>query len=346
MINTKIKMSAIVLSFVLASHANATVYTYDTDVHLYAGQIGGSAAGDSVTHLDGSSVTVHSGGQIHLRGSLETQGSYTSTFMAGSYVETYAGAIVNHTGQTVVNNYGTLVLNEGTTINYTSGTKYFSRAGSYSTNNAEVINNGDFVFESGSTVNGSGSFTQNSGGSIIVNGEITQGSINIVGSGYLGGSGTINGNVYASGSDVIINSGNSPGVLKINGDLVVEEGAKIIMEIGAAGHDTLQVSGEFDLQAGTEIIFDFLDGLDETILESFELGDFFETVPTTPGGTVPVLDIAPFSELVFGFKSQNDDIIALNIGSGGQIVKVPEPGNLGLFFVGLLALTFRRRGLV
>jgi len=306
MLFSKKTLSSIFALLLISAQGSATVFTVNT--HVEQNTASSVNAGDTVIYTSGSSFTGHAGTDVH--------------------------------------NYGNIFLNDGTTILYEAGSSYTSYAGSYAVNNIDVINNGMFEIQEGSIVDGEGSFTQVNGGSIIVNGEVNLGSINILGSGYLGGSGTINGNVYAAGSDVIINSGNSPGTLTVNGNLTVEDGAQIILEVGDLGHDKLKVSGDFNLEDGTDIIFNFLDGYDKTILETLELTDFFEATSDDVNNPVPELDLALFSTMNFGFQSDTNEVIALNLDADGRITQVSEPTTFALLLLGFSGLAFQRKRLV
>jgi len=314
---------------VLSLSTNAAVIEHPTGAYGYV-PAGGSytlASTDSIIEYDG----------------FRTDNYGTITLEAGSTVTSYSGSsYYGHDGSSV-DIYGAVSHDEGHISVLYSGGKYTGYDGSILNNNADVTNYGSIDIQEGATVNGTGSYTQEQGGRIIVNGELTQDSIYIEGAGYLGGSGTINGDVYASGSDVIINSGNSPGTLTINGNLTVEDGAKIILEIGASGHDTLQVSGDFNLAADIDIVFDFLDGYDETILELFELTDFFEATTEEANQPTPELDLSLFSTVNFSYQSDSNEMIALNLGNNGQISQVPEPSTLALLILGLSGLAFQRK---
>jgi|GEM_PF-4590564 len=300
------KNSALVFAMsLLSTQSSATIFTVSS--HIEQSTVSSINAEDTVVYTTGSSFTGHAGTEVH--------------------------------------NYGDIFLNDGTAILYEAGSSYTSYAGSYAVNNIDVINHGIFDIQAGSIVDGTGSFTQEDGGTIIVNGTVTIGSVNILGSGYLGGSGTINGNVYAAGSDVIINSGNSPGTLTVNGDLTVEDGAQIILEVGSLGHDTLQVSGDFNLEDGTDIVFKFLDGFDETILENFELTDFFEVTSNGANNLEPTLDLALFSTMNFGFQSITNEVVTLNLGTDGRITQVSEPTTFALLLLGLSGLVVQRKRL-
>jgi hypothetical protein len=340
----KIKIGLLAGLFCVSLNANSGVYYYDSSNPIVVpnGYTSESQVGDTHIYQPGGSFTALAGSTNYASGTTITEGA-RQTFHAGSTTTARSSADITHGDQTIVENFGDFTLESGASIKYNSGSTYYSRSGSTVVNNTNVINSGDFIFDAGSVVTGTGSYTQQEGGSIVVNGDITQGSINILGSGYLGGSGTINGNVYAAGDDVIINSGNSPGQLTINGDLTVENGASIIMEIGASGHDTISVSGDFNISSGTNVIFEFLDDLDESILESFELGDFFEAIPETPASPEPALDQSIFEQMDFSFRGDSDTLVSLNVNTQGGLVQVSEPGTLALLLMGLAGLFSARR---
>ena len=92
-------------------------------------------------------------------------------------------------------------------------------------------------------------------------------------------------------------------------------------------------------------MFKFLDGFDETILETFELTDFFEATSEDVNDPAPALDLSLFSTMNFGFQSDTNEIVALNLGSNGQITQVSEPTTFALLLLGLSGLAFQRKRL-
>ena len=175
--------------------------------------------GSGVQHIfrDGSDSTISSTGRVFNSGNILLESGSVTSYMIDSVYEGLNGSLTE--------SFGDIFIGDTAMISYQSGSTFINRSGGSVVNASAVTNYGSIVLDAGSSVIGTGSYTQMNGGSIVVNGDLTQSSINIQGSGYLGGSGTINGNVYAAGQDVIINAGNSPGTLTINGDLVVENGA-------------------------------------------------------------------------------------------------------------------------
>ncbi len=116
---------------------------------------------------------------------------------------------------------------------------------------------------------GSGSLTLTgnnsySGGTIInagklVNNGSVAGPVTITSNGTLGGGGTINGNVVSSG---LVAPGNSPGILTINGDYMMNPDSVLEIEVGGLtpgiDHDLVQVTGTATL--GGTVTFPLING--------------------------------------------------------------------------------------
>lgn len=84
--------------------------------------------------------------------------------------------------------------------------------------------------------------TQVSGGSLIVNGSIAASSGLTVGQGGLvGGTGTLPSTVIGSGAT--LSPGNSPGTIRVAGNLTLQNGSTTVMEIQGATSDRIVVSG-------------------------------------------------------------------------------------------------------
>lgn len=296
----------------------------------------------NVTWLPGQVINSPLGSTYNVYGDYRNSGTINTAsfvnFMPGSSYTSYNGSMVHNLAG------GQVYLSSGSTVVYEIGSGFQNHAGASVINNATIINKGHTVFDENSSVTGLGSYTQLEGGSLIVNGTLTQaGGIYITGNAYLGGSGTINGNVYASGSDVIIAPGNSPGHLTINGDLKMENGAKLVVQVySLTDFDKISVTGSFDLGA-SRILFDVKPELKESFTQQFSFNDFFEQIDSN--GTAHAPDIALFSATSFEYGDATS-------APGGQgnlvdveklVSAVPEPETYALLFAGLGVLSFARR---
>lgn len=239
-------------------------------------------------------------------------------------------------------------LNSGETIDNTAN---FNIEGTL-VNNGDFNNNGGLVnVAAGAVMQGTGSFTQNDG-SLVVNGAIDLGqTVSILG-GTLSGAGSINGNVFL-GDESEFAPGNSPGTLIIEGDLIVDPGAVIQVEVG----DIIEVTGNIEIKPGAiiEVIFgDIPIGSDPIDLASFfeiDTGtadidtDLISVFSDTPGGDVDIFaSIDPnFSEI--SDVTVRDSSEASNVNVLAGLTNVPEPSTLALFCIGLagLGIAARRR---
>ena len=289
--------------------------------------------GSGVQHTfrSGSDSTITGTGSVFNSGNILLEAGSTTTYLIDSVYEGLNGSLTESFGQ--------ILIGDTASILYSSGSTFINRNGGSVVNASAVTNYGSIVLDAGSTVTGTGSYTQMNGGSIVVNGELTQNTINIQGSGYLGGTGTINGNVYAAGDDVIINAGNSPGTLTINGNLVVENGARIILEVGDTAQDKVVVNGDLDLSQA-EIVFQLLSGVDDSVVQQIQLMDFIEVEDN--GNSTP-LDLGAFSSAQFSVQSASGQSSRLSLTSSGGVNQVPEPFSAALVLLGLVGLWRRQQ---
>jgi len=214
----------------------------------------------------------------------------------------------------ILNNSGSLALSGGTLFN--SGT---------------INNNGMITVDANTVIAGDGSLVQ-SGGTTVVNG-IVENNIDLNG-GILKGAGIIKGSVNNTGGS--IQPGNSPGDFTIEGDLIVGIGGSIVMEFGNAAADGLNVLGLFDLQVGSEIVFDLLDGLTvgDVFTPTFDLGNYFSYGSATSAD--------PFADIML-MASSDAGNFDLAFDESGSFVSsapsvVPVPAAVWLFGSGLLGL--------
>ena len=125
----------------------------------------------------------------------------------------------------------------------------------------QINNSDDAIFDGvisetgGVTKMGNGTFTLNgtntytgpttvSNGSLLVNGRIGNSPVTVAAGGLLGGSGMILGPVTVDGA---LSPGSSAGTLTVSNDLVLIDTALLAYDLGAAGSDSVNVSGDMTL---------------------------------------------------------------------------------------------------
>ena len=171
---------------------------------------------------------------------------------------------------------------------------------------------------------GTGTFVVTSGSTLDAD------TIEIGPNGFLGGNGTIVGNITNYG---IVAPGTSPGTMTIDGSFINAAGGRIFLEIesdGAGGFNTDQLifaqGSTVDL-AGLEIQFQFLGDTNPNMFQAsglFDIETFMKR--ETPGGNVPLDDSAyasvDFTAQADAFQFQN---FQFDVASGASFVAVPVP---------------------
>lgn len=188
---------------------------------------------------------------------------------------------------------------------------------------------------------------------VLLNSTLTAPTIVVGSNGFLGGSGSIVGNVVNHG---IFSPGNSPGTLRIEGDYRAGAGSRLLLEVqsdGQGGYLTDQLvfgaGRQVDL-AGLKVEFRFLGGTDPTAFNSqagrFDIGKFL--LQSDGQGGAAALGVDSFSQVSFSASAQDYVITGFSYSPGSAAVfvsaPVPEPGTLALWLAGLgLAQILRRR---
>ncbi|HEY0957492.1 MAG TPA: PEP-CTERM sorting domain-containing protein [Roseateles sp.] len=276
----------------------------------------GSGGGTGLMTLaNGSQLLIHADGAE--RGSLALGGSWFSP--GGVGVLQAAGSAISVTGagggQVVVGatagGIGTLSLNGGSTL----VTDYL----------------------------GVGAFDgADSGGvgTLIVNGTstLTAATIEIGARGYVGGTGTLIGNVINRG---VFSPGNSPGTLHVQGSFVNQAGGRLVLEVesdGQGGFVTDQLvfgaGGALDL-GELQIEFRFLGATDPNAFQAsggFQIDSFLSQAGTP-------LDHALLDGVSYAASSSAYQFTSFTFSADGGAVfaaqPVPEPGTWVLFALGL-----------
>lgn len=197
-----------------------------------------------------------------------------------------------------------------------------------------------------------GTVTEGGVAQLIINDStFNAGTLEIGTKGYLGGSnGTVVGNVINSG---VINPGNSPGTLVIDGSFVNATGGRIVLEVEADGsggfvtdHLVFAQGSQVNL-AGASITFSFLGSTDPTAFQAsggFDI-DRFITQRTAQGDVA--LGDAAFSGVQFGAESPAYTIsnFSYSAAAGAQFTAapVPEPATNALLLAGVLGLGWLAR---
>ncbi|MCB2040324.1 MAG: PEP-CTERM sorting domain-containing protein [Rhodoferax sp.] len=181
---------------------------------------------------------------------------------------------------------------------------------------------------------------------VLINSTLTAPTIVVGTNGFLGGSGTINGNVINHG---IFAPGNSPGTLEIDGSFTALAGSKMILEVesdGAGGFLTDLVifkGGEpLDL-ANLHAEFRFLGNTDPNAFGGsglFKLDTFFQE--RQADNSLAAVAPAVFDNAVFTAQADAYQITRFNFdpASGGTVIAaaVPEPEAWALMLAGLLTI--------
>jgi len=182
---------------------------------------------------------------------------------------------------------------------------------------------------------------------MIVNGTstVTATTIEIGSRGYVGGTGTLVGNVINRG---IFNPGNSPGTMTIDGSFVNAAGGQLVLEVesdGAGGYttDRLVFAGGAPNLAGVLVSFSFLGGTDPVAFQSaglFNIGQFLRV------GSEP---IAPALLAGASYAASSSAFVIANFsyspqaGASFVATPVPEPATWLLFAAGAATLIWRLR---
>jgi len=368
------------------SGASFTNSRYISYVHNYGSFVNSSSLSDVYSVHNNIGATLSNSGSIDylynsgtannsgiIYGVESNYGDLVNTGTVDSYIENSTGSFVNNgtvdvyrlqvSGGIFTNN-STLNLtnstsNSETYSSHVHGELINSRDGVITLENSNLDvtgtmnNSGTVEVMADSSITGTGSYIQsgNKDALTTMNGRIeTDMAIN---SGILKGSGYIVGDLVV-GPNGTVQPGNSPGLLTVEGDFTLENGAELVMEIWGDGDngflfDEISVTGDFNLFG--DINFDLGEGLDISIFETtdpevdplFSFADFF----LDESGTS--LSLAILAETNVKVASDLGELFAVsfNVDNNGDILTsiveipvsaVPVPAAVWLFGSGLIGL--------
>ncbi|MFN0185215.1 MAG: PEP-CTERM sorting domain-containing protein [Aquabacterium sp.] len=319
----------------------------------------GNRGGVGVAKVDnGSFISIvnmgSSGATINLGGTgVNPLGDGSMTISGGSRVEVVAQAGLG-TVSVGRDGSGFMRVRGASTLDVSGGNLYIGRVSG---------GDGTMVVSEGSTVNAgfvgvgrTGNAQSNSDGGtgtfVLINSTLNAQDIVIGTNGFLGGSGTINGNVTNWG---IFSPGNSPGTVQINGDYSAQAGSRLILEVqdnGQGGFLTDVVlfgDGHAVNLAGLVVEFRFLGITDpNAFLNSgaFNIDTFLGVAGV--GGETELADTA-FDAVRFTARADAYQFQSFSYTAGGGAdfiaVAVPEPQTYALLAAGLavVAQMARRR---
>ena len=183
-----------------------------------------------------------------------------------------------------------------------------------------------------------GSVGSGTGGTatLINNGAVTASNVFVGSGGFVGGVGTVTGNMINFGT---VAPGISPGTLNIQGDYVQNAGV-LEIEIGGLGlgqYDVLNVTGNA-IFTGGQILFSFIDGF---LPEASDSVEFLTAIAVSGLEHVTFAYEGAASGFEFSISAPDGGLTftALNDAQSS----VPEPGTLALLCFGLAGIVFARR---
>lgn len=252
---------------------------------------------------------------------LDNTGAITNT----GTVNNLTGASLSNSG--TLNNTGT-IFNDSTSTLTNSGTLK---------NYGTIINSGTFTNSGAMTISKSGFFSTSTNytqtnGSTVVNGTLTATGDAIVDiqSGFLSGTGVLNGNVLMGGTMM---PGDAPGTLTIFGNYEQTSTGTFDELIGPLSSSLLNINGNVALDPGSSLEITLLNGFDP-LGQTFGIMDYQSLSGEFVNGSV-FWDDGFLWDVSYG---QNQiDVTA---------VKAPEPGTsslIGVGLIGLLICAWRKR---
>ena len=233
-------------------------------------------AGGLLVGAAGSMVEVTAGGKATLAGKTVLNGSLMIEALAR--VDVANGGNFTHRMQP-----GSTGINRGELVNAGFATLGGSLGASTWLNEGQLTNHNFLLVEVGTTLANTGTIINHAflqvdgvlamhaggqfvqfGGDLTVNGTLTGGRIVsgdplVIANGLLGGHGSIVGDVVMLGG--VTAPGNSPGTLRVMGDMVLGKGSTLALEMARDGrHDQLLIDGRLSFEPGASVRLSFLGG--------------------------------------------------------------------------------------
>jgi hypothetical protein len=202
-----------------------------------------AAGGLNLIGADGASILSHNGGALTVA-SIRIDANASMVANNGLIkTDGLAGLVANGTASILSHNGGTILVNNGGNLIGADGATIISRDGA-----GIIVNGGNVISTDGAGV------ISTDGAGITANG----GSILSHNGGALGGNGTFTGTGFIQGGGML-RPGNSPGIMTWVGNLTVQSGGLLEIEIGGttAGtqHDRVNVSGTFTMNGSLSVRF-------------------------------------------------------------------------------------------
>jgi T5SS/PEP-CTERM-associated repeat protein len=331
----------------------------------------GSSFGNGLLLIDAGAVTVNSavtlGGSAFGQVLLENNGSLTVTGGnsiiigdgAPGTLNMYAGTQVSAAGAVIGKASQLNLFGAGAqfTVNGLSVGRGVGEAGTLSIENGHLsanlllVNKGSTVTVTGGSIDlGGFGLGQADPGQIVVrpggrlkdDGAVTATVINVLNTGSVGGSGTINGKLINGGKV----SPDDPQTLTVNGDYQQLNGG--LLQIAIAGKtmpefDHLNATGHITLDMGSKLELDFINGFAPKMGDKFDFLQSGDAVITDNFSEVVITGLEPGFQFVLAPDGVGSfGLVALN---DGVPTTVPEPSTYAMLILGgaLLATRFRRR---
>jgi hypothetical protein len=321
--------------------------------------IGNGGGTGSMTLANGSIMNLTNAGSagagVYLGGvGSRPLGSGSLTLTGGSQINVnaapgLAGLVIGREGN------GTVDLSGASTINIGDGTLSIARfapsIGTLQIRDNSVVTAGWVGI--GREKTATGDVDGGIGALVLTNGTLNAQTIVVGSKGYLGGTGTIVGNITNYGT---FSPGNSPGTLEIDGSFTALAGSKMILEVasnGLGGYNTDLVifkGGQpLDL-ANLNAEFRFLGNTDPNAFGAsglFNINTFYQERQTD--NSLMALAPSVFTNAVFTAHADDYQItsFAFSAASGGTIIAaaVPEPETWAMMLagLGLIGAIARRR---
>jgi len=220
-----------------ATFAGATTGT--GNLTLSSGTLNGTGSVNGLLSVSGGTIngagTLDANGGVAITGSFDLYGSRTLNL---SGLSTWSGGILYHGDNPILNNAGTLTLTSDVSTSYYFGggaPLVINNSGTFAKNGTSGTSYIDATFNNTSTGNVMGSsgtlsftntFTNNGGSILVAGGNLSFTNSLNVGTGTLGGSGTITAPTVTAGGIVL--PGSPLGRLNISGNLTLQSTAMLL----------------------------------------------------------------------------------------------------------------------